>query len=156
MFERYWLAGMRKKLGLHTEAAEDRELIEMLLDWMQSVQADFTNTFDDLSAENELEDGLYCDERFQAWHSRWQQRLERDGQPAESAYALMRDVNPSVIPRNHRVEEALAAATEDDDLSVMHRLLEALSLPYERNVAFADYRNPPPPGSGRYRTFCGT
>jgi uncharacterized protein YdiU (UPF0061 family) len=156
MVEQYWLAGMRKKLGLRTEAAGDRELIETLLDWMQTVQADFTNTFDDLSAEDGLADSLHRDERFQAWHARWQKRIELDGQPAESVYALMRTVNPSVIPRNHRVEEALDAATDGDDLSVMHRLLAALSSPYERNVAFAAYRTPPPPDQCRYRTFCGT
>ena len=44
---------------------------------------------------------------------------------------LMRAVNPAVIPRNHRVEEALSAAEERDDLSVLHRLLAALASPYE-------------------------
>ena len=67
----------------------------------------------------------------------------------------MRTVNPAVIPRNHRVEEALSAAEEHDDLSVLHRLLAALASPYEAREELAEYREPPA-DECRYRTFCGT
>src|SRR5262249_57753076 len=50
-FPRSWLAGMRQKLGLQTDEAGDAELIGSLLDWMEKSQADFTNTFRDLSSE---------------------------------------------------------------------------------------------------------
>lgn len=152
LFEGYWLAGMRRKLGLQTNEADDIELIQSLLDWMQNSGADFTNTFRDLS------EGLPIDERshdFQAWHSRWQQRLSHEGRPIISVYAAMRAVNPAVIPRNHRVEEALSAAEEHDDLSLLHRLLTVLSAPYEHGVDSADYQDPLPDDSG-YRTYCGT
>ncbi|MDA1013684.1 MAG: YdiU family protein [Planctomycetota bacterium] len=155
IFDRHWLAGMRRKLGLTSEADDDRELIDELLEWMQTAEADFTNTFDDLTEREQPTDGPYVDERFQVWYSRWRDRLNRDGATTDSTRALMRSINPVVIPRNHRVEEALAAATEDGDLSVMHRHLEVLSSPFERNEASADYRTPPPPGQC-YRTFCGT
>jgi uncharacterized protein YdiU (UPF0061 family) len=108
VFEGYWLAGMRKKLGLQTEEAADRELVQSLLDWMQKTRADFTNTFRDLSAEELPADERYRDPVFREWYSRWQQRLGQDGRSNGSA--LMRTVNPVVIPRNHRVEEALSAA----------------------------------------------
>ena len=128
LFERYWLAGMRKKLGLQTAEAGDVELIRSLLDWMQKSRADFTNTFRDLSSEEPPAGDRYRDPDFQAWYSRWQLRLSRDGRPNTSAYAAMRTVNPAVIPRNHRVEEALSAAEDHDDLSVLHRLLAALAI----------------------------
>jgi uncharacterized protein YdiU (UPF0061 family) len=67
----------------------------------------------------------------------------------------MRGVNPAVIPRNHRVEEALAAAEDHDDLSVLHRLLAALAMPYDDGAVSAMYREPPPDDCS-YRTFCGT
>ena len=67
----------------------------------------------------------------------------------------MRAVNPAVIPRNHRVEEALSAAEDHDDLSVLHRLLAALASPYEARADLAQYQDPPPDECG-YRTFCGT
>ena len=67
----------------------------------------------------------------------------------------MRSVNPAVIPRNHRVEEALSAAEDRDDLSALHRLLAVLATPYESRTEDAEYRATPPEDSG-YRTFCGT
>jgi uncharacterized protein YdiU (UPF0061 family) len=155
LFERYWLAGMRKKLGLQSDEAGDVELIGSLLEWMQNSRADFTNTFRDLSSEEPLAGAPYRDPDFQAWHSRWQLRLSRDGRPTPLAYTVMRAVNPAVIPRNHRVEEALSAAEDRDDLSVLHRLLAALASPYEAGADSAQYQDPPPDDCN-YRTFCGT
>jgi len=68
---------------------------------------------------------------------------------------VMRAVNPAVIPRNRRVEEALSAAEDHDDLSVLHRLLAALASPYEAG-ADSSYYQEPPPDDCNYRTFCGT
>jgi uncharacterized protein YdiU (UPF0061 family) len=154
-FEGYWLAGMREKLGLQTVEEGDVELIGSLLDWMQKTRADFTNTFRDLSAEGPPAGDWYRDPDFRAWYSRWQDRLGRDRRPRTSAYAAMRTVNPAVIPRNHRVEEALSAAEDRDDLSVLCRLLTAVSSPYEASADSARYRDPPADDSN-YRTFCGT
>lgn len=154
-FERCWLDGMRKKLGLQTAEEGDIELIQSLLDWMQQSRADFTNTFRALSAQEPPAGDRYQDPAFLAWHSRWQIRLGRDGGPNVSAYAAMRAINPAVIPRNHRVEEALSAAEDRDDLSVLHRLLAALASPYEERADFAQYQDPPPDDCN-YRTFCGT
>jgi uncharacterized protein YdiU (UPF0061 family) len=130
-------------------------LVRTLLAWMQKSRADFTNTFRDLSAEGLSAGDRYQDPDFQAWYARWQQRLGRDGRPATDAYAAMRTVNAVVIPRNNRVEEALSAAEEHDDLSALHRLLTVLASPYEEVDDSARYREPAPDGCG-YRTFCGT
>jgi uncharacterized protein YdiU (UPF0061 family) len=154
-FERHWLEGMGQKLGLQTSEAEDAELIQSLLGWMERSRADFTNTFRDLSSEGPPAGDPYEDSDFQAWHSRWQDRLGQDGRPKASAYALMRAANPAVIPRNHRVEEALSAVEERDDLSALHRLLAALASPYEAGADLAKYRDPPADDCN-YRTFCGT
>lgn len=155
LFERYWLAGMRAKLGLQTAEAGDIELFRTLLDWMQKARADFTNTFRDLSSEELPASDRYRGPDFRAWHARWRHRLSHDGRPHTSALAGMRAVNPVVIPRNHRVEEALAAAEDHDDLSVLHRLLAALAAPYEARDDAAPYQDPPA-DDGNYRTFCGT
>ena len=155
LFEHYWLTGMRKKLGLQTDEASDIELIRSLLDWMQKSKADFTNTFRELSSDEQPTGDRYRDPDFQAWFSQWRLRLNRDGRPNTSASAVMRAVNPAVIPRNHRVEEALSAAEDHDDLSVLHRLLAALASPYEAGADLAQYQAPPLDDSN-YRTFCGT
>lgn len=152
LYQRYWLAGMRRKLGLQTDEAGDVELSQSLLDWMHTSAADFTNTFRDLS-EGPPTAERYQDPAFQAWYSRWQQRLGHE--PMTSVFTRMQAVNPAVIPRNHRVEQALAAAEERDDLSVMHRLLDVLASPYQAGADSAEFREPSP-DDGRYQTFCGT
>ena len=69
----------------------------------------------------------------------------------------MRSVNPIVIARNHRVEEALAAASDRDDLAPFERLLNAVEHPYDEVPELAPYAEPAPPGvTASYRTFCGT
>ena len=64
--------------------------------------------------------------------------------------------NPSIIPRNHRVEEALEAAVTNGDYSIMEKLLEALANPYAYSTDQEDYCAPPAPTNRPYRTFCGT
>lgn len=155
VFHRYWLAGMRKKLGFHSAEDDDADLVQSLLGWMQRARADYTNTFRDLSTGEPLVGERYGAPDFLAWHARWHERLERGGRPKAEVYSLMESVNPAVIPRNHRVEEALAAAEEHDDLSVLHQLLEALASPYESRPGLERYLAPPDDESG-YRTYCGT
>lgn len=152
-YERYWLAGMRRKLGLQTEEADDAEMVKGLLDWMHTTKADFTNTFRDLSSPDLLSGASYQNSPFKAWHSRWHARLFREGDPA-AAFARMNAVNPAYIARNHRVEEALAAA-EHDDLAPLHELLAVLASPFTAKPEWAKYTLPPPDDRG-YQTFCGT
>lgn len=134
-FQSFWLSGMRKKLGLDDAQADDLQLIGDLLKWMEKNQADHTNTFRGL-AKNDSE-GLAV------WRKRWLAR--------KPDFALMDAVNPAVIPRNHKVEEALAKA-EQGDYSVFHRLLAALQAPYTEHLEFRE----PAPLGGAYQTFCGT
>jgi serine/tyrosine/threonine adenylyltransferase len=155
LFERYWLDGMRRKLGLRTSEEEDVELVQSLLEWMKTSRSDFTNTFRELSSEKLPTDERYQEAEFQAWYACWQSRLTRESHPPTSIYVEMRSVNPAVIPRNHRVEEALAAAEENDDLSVLHNLLAVLVSPYDARHESTRYQEPPVDDCG-YRTFCGT
>ncbi|WP_135549960.1 protein adenylyltransferase SelO [Paenibacillus cymbidii] len=152
-----WLAGMRAKLGLFGEEEHDQALAEDLLSLMQKHHADYTNTFRALSAEGTTESGpmLFGTADFGQWRERWRARLARQEQSHEESRRLMRASNPAVIPRNHRVEEALAAAVERDDLSVMERLLATLADPYAYSPEQEEFSVVPAP-SGPYRTFCGT
>jgi uncharacterized protein YdiU (UPF0061 family) len=156
LFDRYWLEAMRHKLGLRTPDADDLELVRSLLGWMQQAGADYTNVWRDLSAGTIPAGRYYSEPDFQDWYARWQERLNREQEPHSSIYAGMRSVNPTFIPRNHRVEEALAAAEDSDDLSPLHRLLEVLKRPFDEAAAHASYSEPPPASECNYRTFCGT
>lgn len=167
-FQVHTLAGMRRKLGLFNEEAEDVGLIEGLLAWMHETKADFTTTFAGLSRRKAGEDARLwmtegggaeaTDAKFLEWDARWRARLGRQSQTTEESEALRRAHNPAVIPRNHLVEAALAAA-ERGDLSVMERLLDVLAKPYDYEHAArvaGEYRAPGPEGGSGYRTFCGT
>ena len=155
LFSDHWTAGMRAKLGLFNEEEQDESLIADLLDIMKKHRADYTNTFLALTFNKEDYSDLACAAEFAEWKQRWQERLGRQQQSADAVHQLMRDSNPAVIPRNHRVEEALEAAVEGD-YSVMERLLHVLSNPYAHTPEQADYSSPAEPSSSPYRTFCGT
>jgi uncharacterized protein YdiU (UPF0061 family) len=153
-FERHWQTGMRAKLGLFQEEKEDKKLIGDLLALMEKYEADYTNTFRALTYHTCDKSPLFRTEAFTEWQQRWQARRDKQPNTKDEIQQLMRASNPAVIPRNHRVEEALTAATEGD-YSVTKNLLGALQNPY---VPPNDdtYTAPPPPSNIPYRTFCGT
>jgi serine/tyrosine/threonine adenylyltransferase len=155
LFEQHWLDGMRAKLGLFTQEDEDKALIDDLLAWMRRRSADFTNTFRSLTSLRQV---FGVDPEAEAWHGRLAARRSRQPQSPTEAEGLMRRHNPAFIPRNHNVEEALAAATSADDYSVMERLLEVLATPYDHERDLPQFSMPSAPSSGAqpYRTFCGT
>ncbi len=156
IFRRYRFSGMRAKLGLFTEEGDDGALMEDLLTCMHQGHADYTNTFRDLAAETLTDTPLFRDAAFTEWYRRWQDRLARQPQSAEASRTLMRAHNPAFIPRNHRVEEALEAAVEGKDYTVMAQLLDVLSRPYDDSSEHGRYRLPPEPAEHGYQTFCGT
>ncbi|HUR56853.1 MAG TPA: YdiU family protein [Opitutaceae bacterium] len=153
-FQQHWLAGMRRKLGLFTDDPEDGALIEMLLASMQQAKADFTNTFAGLDHEAPPKAAEGLGEEFARWHARWRARLGRQPQSLAEAEKLRQAHNPAFIPRNQLVEAALAAA-QQNDLSVMGRLLEVLAAPYDHTRVAPEYREPAPASAG-YQTYCGT
>ncbi|MBM7605039.1 uncharacterized protein YdiU (UPF0061 family) [Metabacillus crassostreae] len=157
LYHSNWLTGMRAKLGLFTEEAEDESLIENLLEIMKKQRADFTNTFRALSHDkNEASNvDLFNTPEFSEWHQKWHERLSKQEESLEQSFELMKSSNPAVIPRNHRVEEALKAAVENEDYRVMENLLEILSNPYKDTME-PSYCSLPPESSGPYRTYCGT
>ena len=105
---------------------------------------------------NTEDTGLFGTDEFKQWNEKWQTRLSRQEESKTSSLELMRNSNPAVIPRNHRVEEALEAAVKDGDYSVMERLLEALSNPYAHSPEQEKYCTLPAESTLPYRTYCGT
>jgi len=152
LYKSKWLAMMGNKLGLAKIEDQDEELITELLDLMHEYSADYTNTFLDLGQKELPAEEFYISEDFSNWHNRWVKRLQQEG---GDSFALMRSVNPAVIPRNHKVEEALQAA-ERDDLTPFHHLLEAVTNPYESGEYLKPYQTPPSPKEKVLQTFCGT
>jgi uncharacterized protein YdiU (UPF0061 family) len=168
-YESHWIAGLRRKIGLVTSEEGDLALVGALLDLMQRAGADFTLTFRRLcdaagGADVGADAGAHADEvlgaappvEFAQWVQGWRSRLARDPQlPADRARA-MRTANPAYIPRNHRVEAAIAAATEHADFGPFNEMLEVWSRPYEDQPGRESYVMPPLPAERVLQTFCGT
>ena len=155
-FHRHWLAALRAKLGLFSEETEDPSLIDELLRAMHQARADYTYTFRNLRPQAIPEPTSAAEAAFATWHRRWTERLARQPQPWTEVARLMNAHNPAVIPRNHAVEAALAAATAGNDLAPLERLQAALASPYDDADQSATLQNPPPFGTPICRTFCGT
>lgn len=147
-------AVMAAKIGLVGVRDEDAGLLADLLGWMRREQIDYTAFFRDLSVGGVMLEGrLAQSPALRDWHDRWLGRLGRNDVAPDAARAMMRQQNPAVIPRNHLVEAALAAAVAGD-MAPFHDLLAVVQRPYDDGAGekFCTV----PPGQGRYQTFCGT
>ena len=163
LYEQRWFDMTCQKLGLSVKVpadtrTQDRVLIDGLLAWMQANQADYTNTFRDLSQANLSLSGLYGDAGFVQWYEQWQARLAEQQDKAilskTDSLTLMQGVNPAYIARNHLVEEALQAGSQGD-LTPFDALLAVLSDPYTQRPGLERFERPDQSGQP-YRTFCGT
>jgi uncharacterized protein YdiU (UPF0061 family) len=162
-FQAAYAAGLSRKLGLLRSEPDDFALAQDLLHRMTANGADFTLTFRRLSsavvdpAVDASVRSLFANpEFFDEWAVKWRERLSRDGGHARTRQAIMRAVNPTFIPRNHRVEEAIVAAVERSDFAPFETLLTVLSYPYDDQPEFARYSEPPQPEQIVHQTFCGT
>lgn len=155
-FDRHWMAGMRAKLGIFNEELEDESLVQDLLSMMQKHHADYTNTFLALTFGHSEDVRMSGTTEFTAWQARWQARLGRQSEDQAASIQLMRSKNPAIIPRNHRVEEALEAAVERDDYGPIQRLLTVLSNPFAHTPEQEEYAPLPESCGQPYQTFCGT
>ena len=155
IYHDHWLTGMRAKLGIYNHEIQDKILIENLLTMMQKYRADYTNTFRELTFDMRSDTALFGSSEFIEWYELWQARLKRQPETKTASHQLMRNSNPALIPRNHRVEAALEAAVKHEDYSVMEQLLAVLANPYAHSPAQDDYSTLPMLNHP-YRTFCGT
>ena len=153
IYEDKWLNMMRDKLGLFGEDKNDKKLINDLFNWMEKNKADYTNTFCNLMDVNL--DEIYKNNDFINWKNEWKKRSELNNSTKEKQSKLMKSNNPIVIPRNHKVEEALAEA-DKGSLEKMKKLLAILKNPYDSQNNIEEYQAPALSSNKKYQTFCGT
>jgi uncharacterized protein YdiU (UPF0061 family) len=153
IYEEKWLNMMRDKLGLFGKSKDDKKLIDDLLTWMEKNKADYTNTFCYLMNVKIGNNSLYDDKEFINWSKNWKNRISINDNSKEKSLELMKETNPIIIPRNHKVEEALKAANKDN-LEVMNKLLSKFNNPYSEQKGIEDYQLPSL--DDNYQTFCGT
>ena len=153
-YEEKWMNMMRDKLGLFGLDNKDKFLILDLLTWMHEKKADYTNTFCHLMKLEPIKSELYKTDDFIDWKKRWEERLLKNNNNPKKFLELMKNNNPLVIPRNHKIEEALRAA-EKNNFEPVKRMSEILNKPYSEQNDIADFQSPST-SAEKYQTFCGT
>jgi serine/tyrosine/threonine adenylyltransferase len=164
-YEAEWLAGQRAKLGLRTGRTGDAALAQDFLAVLETARADFTLAYRRLADAAAGDDApilaLVDDPApLSDWLARWRSRCaaeDRDAATAGERAQQLRAVNPWIVPRNHRVEAALAAASERGDLAPFNALLAGLRRPFDEDPQHAEEAVPAGAEfNDRFRTFCGT
>lgn len=161
-YDAHYLDRMRHKLGLATREESDGALIAGLLAAMRTGHADYTLGFRRLAdviepaGETALRELFGDAGALDTWLADWRARLAREPQPVAELRAAMLHANPAYIPRNHRVEAALDAATRSGDMELFHALLQLTQQPYDPHPGFEAWQQPPQPEERVLATFCGT
>ncbi|MFD0915438.1 YdiU family protein [Pseudahrensia aquimaris] len=161
IYANHWLDRMRAKMGLKLAQENDGALVKDLFQAMQNEGVDFTLFFRALAeAANGNENAVLSlfnkRDEISAWLESWKARCNAESTAPNQRHKAMNAVNPLYIPRNHKVEEALTAAWQDDDMEPAKKLLDVLSNPFEERDRLEEYANPAPADFGPYKTFCGT
>ena len=156
LYNKYWEDGMRAKLGIFNYEEEDKKLISSLLDIMKNYKADYTNTFCNLTLGSLTDNEMFQSNDFKKWYKAWQDRLIRQEKSVYEVKHLMEVSNPTVIPRNYRVEEALDEAVTNNNYTLIEKLLNVIKNPYDYSNINEEYSKTPKPTSCAYKTYCGT
>ena len=151
LFKDKWLQMMKKKLGIKDQSEDDEELINNLIKWMQQKKPDFTNTFCNLMNYDHADDEEFEDDEFNNWKREWKKRVE-----SKEHLDVMISCNPTLIPRNYLVEEALSEAETDGKFDKFNELNEIISSPYQLKKVNIKYLETPSKTNIPYKTFCGT
>ena len=157
-----WLAVFGKKFGFSTQFDGDADIIAEFLNLMAGAGADFTLAFRQLARSGpELERpedlrSLFRDAHgLDDWLDAWRKRTGSEPRSSDEIRETMLAANPAFIPRNHRIEQLIAAAV-GGDFSLFENMNEVLASPYSDQPERAEYMNPPEAHELVTRTFCGT
>ena len=151
LFKDKWLQMIKKKLGIKDQSEDDEELINNLIKWMQQKKPDFTNTFCNLMNYDHADDEEFEDDEFNNWKREWKKRVE-----SKEYLDVMMSCNPTLLPRNYLVEEALSEAETDGKFDKFNELNAIISSPYQLKKVNIKYLETPSKTNIPYKTFCGT
>ena len=68
---------------------------------------------------------------YDKWATNWRVRLSREAKAPDDRVELMHQANPGIIPCNHRIEQGIEAAVDQENYGPFEKLLEVLSSPYD-------------------------
>lgn len=152
----FWKRVMSNKLGWSTIKDKDEILINELLAWMETEQADYTITFLAIQEPEKFQQPYFQTDSWKIWMAAWEKRCEEDNIQPDSARRQMAQYNPKFIPRNHLVEDALEKASKKNDMTMFLELLKVLQNPFKVHTTHESWMLPPEKEDPSYATFCNT
>lgn len=163
VYAKQWQKAFRLKLGLQTERDGDVPLIERLLQAMHDSKVDFTSLFrrlSDLKKDSKpieilLRNEFVDRENIDQWFADYITRLQLESLTDEARKALMNQINPKYILRNHLAQAAIEKA-QQNDFSEVDSLLKILSKPFDEQEGFDEYSKPPPLDMQRVAVSCSS
>ena len=155
-FKSQYTQMLAHKLGLFQLQQQDTELISEFMDMLESNKLDYTISFNRLTESLSGKTGSAPQHFSSRWFESWLQRLQSQQQPLSESYAMMKKVNPIVIPRNHHMENVIQTCIETGQADAAEEFLTALKSPYSANHKTLQFQDAPADADVGYKTFCGT
>jgi serine/tyrosine/threonine adenylyltransferase len=157
MMREYWMEQMAWKLGIKNRVKGDDQIIGDWLQLMEQHQQDFTISFWSLGQDSSArKDPFWKLDVVSSWLNRWDQRTRTEHASKQDRSLWMSQHNPYIIPRNHQVEKALQTVVDENDVSIMSRLIEALAQPFKKTEHNQKFFAAPTEQERVTATFCGT
>ncbi len=157
-FQTQYLENFLDKLGLNTKTnlKEGAAVVKSTLGTLANEEVDFTLFFRHLTlhAGGDPRADLAALFKNPSASGRWLKTWQTFSKPS-GHLEKMKEANPILIPRNHRIEQAIQAAYKDD-FTPFNRLADALANPFEENPEYSDLEAAPLPHERVRNTFCGT
>lgn len=151
-FKNEYFNGLGRKLGLEILKDTDYALINGFLMFLDKNNLDYTNSFLDLTFEN-LDKEVYKSDFFVSWYGKWKKRLCDENKSEKEIQKLMKENNPSIIPRNYWVQRAIDEV-EMGKYELYFDLLEKLQTPFVHDDSKEKYKKIEK--MPNYCTYCGT
>ncbi len=146
----------RKKLGFMTSHNEDAQLIQGLLDIMESERLDYTNTFRNLSqAVTETKTNELNSDVAMSWIKSYQERHNKESKSIAKKISLMNAINPKYILRNYMAQEVIEAA-ENSDFSAAETLIKVITSPYDELEQYEHFANRSPDWAKNLEISCSS
>lgn len=157
-FENTFYDGLRNKLGLNCGIDDGIRFSDATLAALAKDAIDFTVFFTALTRvalgqpEKLVTDLFRNANDAGAWIENWHAYSSSEA----ATLSAMQAANPVVIARNHRVEHALDAAVDNNDLAPFLELSRVLAKPFDLATGDAEFELPPAHSERVTQTFCGT
>ena len=163
IFNSAWKRKIRKKFGFTKLLNGDDKIILEFLEILLKQKVDYTSAFRKLSCslENEIKKqdlfSLFSEKvAIKNWFSGWNNRMKKEKEKVNKIMVFLKKTNPSVIPRNHVVENVIKKVINNDDMNSFEELMDLLKNPYDDYDDKQHLITPPKENEDIKNTFCGT